>query len=97
MAEHIRAHAMVEGRVQMVFFRYSTCQEAERLGLTGWVMNRPEGSVEIVAEGPKEAVDALMQWCHKGPPGARVSEVRLTHEPATGEFASFDVRYAGGY
>ncbi|UCD56316.1 MAG: acylphosphatase [Candidatus Hydrogenedentota bacterium] len=95
MSEKIRAHAIVEGRVQMVFFRYSTCQEADRLGVNGWVMNRRDGAVEVVAEGEKEAVDALMQWCRHGPSGARVTNVKMTHEPYSGEFKSFDVRYSG--
>ena len=95
-AENIRVHAIVEGRVQMVFFRYSTCQEAQKLGLTGWVMNRPEGSVELVAEGPKEAVEALIKWCHTGPPNASVTNVTATEEPYTGEYGMFDVKYAGG-
>lgn len=80
----------------MVFFRYSTCQEAEKLGVTGWVMNRPEGSVELVAEGPKEAVDKLMEWCRTGPPNARVTNVKVTEEPYADEFKSFDVKYSGG-
>jgi len=80
----------------MVFFRYSTCEEAEKLGVTGWVMNRPEGSVELVAEGPKEAVDELIAWCHKGPPHAHVTNVKVTKEAYTGEFTSFDTRFSGG-
>ncbi len=97
MADNVRAHAIVEGRVQMVFFRYSTCQEAARLGVTGWVMNRPEGNVEVVAEGPKEAVDALIAWCRHGPPGAHVTNVNVTEEPYKNEFDSFDAKYSGGY
>ena len=97
MADNVRAHAIIEGRVQMVFFRYSTCQEAARLGVTGWVMNRPEGNVEVVAEGPKEAVDALIAWCRHGPSGARVTNVNVTEEPYKSEFDSFDARYSGGY
>ena len=93
MAGEIRARAVVEGRVQMVFFRYSTCREAQKLGLTGWVMNRPDGAVELVAEGPKEAVDALIEWVHTGPPNARVTNVAITVEDHTGEFESFDTKY----
>ncbi len=85
------------GRVQMVFFRYSTCQEARKLGVTGWVTNRPDGGVELVAEGPKEAVDALIEWCRTGPPNARVTNVEVSEEPHTGEFESFDTKYSGGY
>lgn len=79
----------------MVFFRHTTCQQADRLGVTGWVMNRPDANVEVVAEGTEEAVDALMKWCHHGPSGARVSNVKMTPEPYTGEFTSFETRYSG--
>ncbi len=93
MADEIRARAVVEGRVQMVFFRYSTREEAQKLGVTGWVMNRSDGAVELVAEGPKEAVDALIEWAHTGPPNARVTNVTVTVETRTGEFESFDMKY----
>ena len=93
MADEIRARAVVEGRVQMVFFRYSTCQQAQKLGVTGWVMNRPDGAVELVAEGAKQAVDALIEWCHTGPPNAQVANVTVTVETCTGEFESFNTKY----
>lgn len=93
MADNIRIRARVEGRVQMVFYRYSTCEEAARLGVTGWVMNRRDGSVELVAEGPPDAVGALIKWCHRGPSGANVKNITTEEEPYTGEFSSFDVRY----
>lgn len=93
MSENKRVHAIIEGHVQMVFFRYSTCQKAERLGVKGWVKNKRDGSVEVVAEGPGEAVDELVRWCHRGPSGARVTNVIMTDEPCTGEFNSFDVKY----
>lgn len=95
--DEVRVHAIVEGQVQMVWFRYSTCQEADKLGLTGWVMNRHDGNVELVAEGPREAVDALIKWCHTGPPNAHVKNVKVTEEPYTGESKSFDTRYAGDF
>ncbi len=93
MADKIRIRAVVEGRVQMVFFRYSTCQEAQKLGVTGWVANRPDGAVELVAEGPKQAVETLIEWLHTGPPNARVTNVKITEETYTGEFESFDMKY----
>ncbi len=96
MAEKVRVRAVVEGRVQGVFFRYSACEQADRLGVTGWVMNRPDGTVELVAEGPKEAVDDLVKWCRHGPPGAHVTNVRVAHQPYSGEFQAFDVKYSGG-
>jgi acylphosphatase len=93
VADNIRVHAIIEGRVQMVFFRYSTCQEADRLGVKGWVKNRREGSVEVVAEGSKEAVEELTRWCYSGPSGAHVTNVNMTEEPYTGEFSAFEVMY----
>jgi len=71
----------VEGRVQGVFFRASTRQTALRLGLAGWVANRPDGSVEAFFQGPDGAVEAALAWCREGPRGARVD--RVTVEPAT--------------
>jgi len=86
----IRVRLVVRGRVQGVGFRYATVTEARRLGLSGWTRNAPDGSVEIVAEGRADAVQALVAWCHQGPPGARVASVRETEEPRElplGEFA----------
>jgi acylphosphatase len=86
-----RARLIIEGRVQGVFFRDTTRREAMRLGLAGWVKNRFDGSVEVVAEGQKEQVDKLVQWCHHGPSGARVTNVHRIDEEATGEFDSFRI------
>lgn len=88
----VRVHLWVEGRVQGVFFRASTQAEARRLGLTGWVKNCPDGSVEAAAEGEKEKLEALVAWCRSGPPGARVDRIRLQWEEYRGEFADFRVR-----
>lgn len=89
----IRAHLIIEGRVQGVFFRDSTRREAIELGLCGWVKNRFDGSVEVVAEGPKEKVETLIAWCHHGPPIARVTKVHKIREDYTGEFDSFRVTF----
>ncbi|MBA7632968.1 Acylphosphatase [subsurface metagenome] len=89
----IRAHLIIEGRVQGVFFRDSTRREAIELGLCGWVKNRFDGSVEVVAEGPKEKVETLIAWCHHGPPIARVTKVHEIREDYTGEFDSFRVTF----
>ena len=70
-----RVRARVTGRVQGVFYRASTVQEAARLGLVGWVRNEPDGSVLIEAQGQREGLERLLAWCGKGPPGARVSRV----------------------
>ena len=89
----IRAHLIIKGRVQGVFFRDSTRREAIELGLCGWVKNRFDGSVEAVAEGPKEKVETLIAWCHHGPPVARVTKVHEIREDYTGEFDSFRVTF----
>ncbi len=87
-----RAHLVVQGRVQGVYFRQSTQVEAERLGVRGWVRNRRDGSVEVVVEGEPAAVDALVAWCHQGPPMARVDAVELTREEAVMIPEGFHVR-----
>lgn len=87
-----RVHLLVTGRVQGVAFRLSTKDEAERLGLAGWVRNLRDGRVEAVAEGPREALEQLVAWCRRGPPSANVTDVSATWIEATGEFAGFSVR-----
>ena len=72
-----RVHLVVRGRVQGVFFRGAMRTEAERLGVTGWVRNRPDGTVEAEAEGDRAALDALVAWAHHGPPAARVADVAV--------------------
>jgi len=88
-----RLHLIVEGRVQGVCFRMGTVDEAQRLRLTGWVRNRPDGNVEVVAEGPPRALDALQAWCGHGPSLARVTRLRVDRAPATGAFPDFSVKY----
>jgi acylphosphatase len=79
-SEEIRVRIVVRGRVQGVWFRGSTRDEARRLGLAGWARNRADGSVEILAQGAPAAVDRLVAWCHDGPPLARVRSVERTVE-----------------
>jgi acylphosphatase len=74
----------VFGRVQGVSFRWACEREASRLGLAGWVRNEPDGSVATYAEGPGDAVDALLAWCGEGPPAARVERVEVDEVPAEG-------------
>lgn len=90
---NVRSHLIVEGRVQGVWFRDSTKREANRLNITGWVKNRYDGNVELIAEGSKENVAELTEWCHIGPPAARVTGVNESIEDYTGEFASFEIIY----
>jgi acylphosphatase len=71
----VRTHLRVEGRVQGVYFRASTQAEALRLGLVGWVRNRRDGTVEVVAEGPARSVETLVAWAQEGPPAARVDRL----------------------
>lgn len=68
-------HIVVHGKVQGVWFRGTTESKAEEFGLAGWVRNRPEGTVEIHAEGMKEDLQRLIEWCRQGPPSASVSRV----------------------
>jgi acylphosphatase len=89
---HARVRVIVKGRVQGVYFRASTVQQARHLGLTGWVMNRHEGSVELLAEGRSDRIEELIAWCRQGPPGARVDEVDLQREGFRGEFTEFRIR-----
>ncbi|MCJ7560187.1 acylphosphatase [Candidatus Bathyarchaeota archaeon] len=88
-----RAHVFVSGRVQGVFFRSRTKQRADSLGVKGWVRNLPDGSVEAVFEGEEEAVNALIDFCRRGPRGARVSNVDLVWENYQGEFSKFEIKY----
>jgi len=83
-------HLLIQGRVQGVWFRESMRREAERLGVTGWVRNTPDGAVEAVVQGQDEAVDALIAWAHAGPPMARVE--RITRTDTQGQFSGFDKR-----
>ena len=87
-----RARLIVKGRVQGVYFRASTVQQARHLGLTGWVMNRHDGSVEVVAEGRSDRIEELIAGCRQGPPGARVDEVRIERQDFCGEFSEFRIR-----
>lgn len=87
-----RARVVVSGKVQGVYFRASTEDEARSRGLTGWVRNNRDGEVEAVFEGEQAAVEAMIAWCHRGPPGARVTGVTVTWEEPRGE-RGFTVRF----
>jgi acylphosphatase len=76
--------ARVIGRVQGVGFRYTCWHEARRLGLSGWVRNEPDGSVEVWAEGGAEKLDRFVQWLRQGPPGARVDSLDCEKRQAAG-------------
>ncbi len=85
----VRAHVYVSGRVQGVFFRYETRREAVKRNVKGWVRNLPDGRVEAVFEGEKEDVEKLIDFCHKGPPLAKVEKVEVFWEEYKGEFKDF--------
>tara|TARA_B100001287_G_scaffold251585_1_gene232905 strand:+ start:464 stop:748 length:285 start_codon:yes stop_codon:yes gene_type:complete len=87
-----RIELIVIGRVQGVFFRASTLEQAQSLNLVGFVENLPDGSVEVVAEGPKYALEDLERWCGHGPPKANVREVMTRWKDKTGEFQTFTIR-----
>ncbi len=82
--EQIRVHVFVSGRVQGVGYRYSTVNEAQRLGVNGWVRNLPDGRVEAVFEGSRTVVEEIIRWCHKGPIGAVVKDVAVEDEELEG-------------
>jgi len=87
-----RLHVIVSGDVQGVFFRAGVQDQAMRLELRGWVRNNPDGTVELVAEGERPALERLLSWCSHGPAGATVS--RLDHEwGEPGGFPDFRIRY----
>jgi acylphosphatase len=88
-----RLEAVVSGMVQGVYFRHFTRQEANRLNLTGWVANQPDGTVKVVAEGDKSNLDNLLDFLHNGPPAARVENVKTTWSDAEGAYTEFRVRY----
>ena len=90
-----RLHATVEGRVQGVGFRAFVEQSAETLDLKGWVRNRWDGSVEVVAEGERQDLEKLLAGLRRGPRVSGVADVRFEWQPATGEFTYFSVRMTG--
>ncbi len=88
-----RIHAKVTGRVQGVFYRASTMDTARALGLTGWVKNMMDGSVELEAQGPDDKVEKLIIWLNEGPPHARVEHVHVTDIPIVEGERDFVVDY----
>lgn len=90
MTEKVTRRLAIRGRVQGVFFRESMRLAAERLGVTGWVCNRQDGSVEAVVQGTPEAVEAITAWARRGPEDARVSGVEASE--ASGDFFRFEKR-----
>jgi acylphosphatase len=86
-----RATVYFKGRVLGVWFRVYTKQQADRQQVSGWVRNRLDGSVEALFEGAESTVKSLISTCQNGPPSARVEEITIEWQAATGEFSSFEI------
>lgn len=91
--EEARAHVLIDGRVQGVFFRAFTQEVARRLGLRGWVKNLYDGRVEAVFEGRRSVIEGAIGECRKGPPSSSVNDIRVIWEDPTGREHDFEVRY----
>jgi acylphosphatase len=86
-----RVELIIRGRVQGVFFRAAAQREARRLGITGWVKNRTDGSLELTAEGEEESIRELSGWAQHGPSAARVDHVDVRWRGYSGEFSEFSI------
>lgn len=87
-----RIHIIVHGKVQGVGFRYHTRLQASQFELTGYVQNRPDGTVEIVAEGPPQSLEQFVTWTHQGPPAATVMRVDVTRGVTNQAFSDFVIK-----
>ncbi|HXX67754.1 MAG TPA: acylphosphatase [Polyangiaceae bacterium] len=86
-----RVQVIIRGRVTGVFFRAAAQREARRLGISGWVRNRPDGNVELVAEADEEAIKEMISWAQHGPSAARVDDVEVRWRAYSGEFSDFRI------
>jgi acylphosphatase len=86
-----RVHVIISGRVQGVWYRASTKQKAEELGVSGWVKNTGDGNVEAEFEGDESAVQTMIAWCRRGPPLAKVSDVKIVRKSTGGERPGFTI------
>jgi acylphosphatase len=93
MTDKARVRVVIEGRVQGVFFRASTRDEARARGLFGWVRNLPDGRVEALFEGDKRVVENMLAWCRQGPPYAYVARVEVERQAYVGDQADFRIVY----
>jgi acylphosphatase len=87
----IHVHLLIQGEVQGVFYRGSAREEADRLGVAGWVRNLDSGDVEAEVEGPQALVEEFVRWCRRGPPAAMVTGVKVTALEHRGEFRGFGI------
>ncbi len=88
-----RIHLIISGRVQGIFFRHNTNKVANKLGLTGFVRNLPDGNVEVIAEGDEEKLKELIAFCKKGPEGAYVEDIKIEYGKPKKEFSAFSIKY----
>jgi len=84
-----RVNVIISGRVQGVWFRASTKEKADQLGLTGWVRNTDNGCVEAVFEGEEQFVNQMIEWCHHGPPHSEVNDVKIKNQDTKNAFSTF--------
>ncbi len=91
MTSRIQVQVCIQGKVQGVFYRVHTQQEALRLGLRGWVRNMADGSVEALLEGEPDPIGKMIEWFKKGPPLARVDQVTTKNLPGLSDFKSFEI------
>jgi len=89
MDNNLRVHAIIKGKVQGVCFRLETKYVADRSGVTGWVKNLPNGTVEAIFEGERARVEDVLAWCRKGPPVSKVTAVETVVRPFEGNFPDF--------
>lgn len=92
MTERTRAHVFVSGTVQGVYYRANTRDTAREKGVDGWVKNLEDGRVEAAFEGPEDAVESMIEWCHTGSPAAEVDDVEVEYEEPQSE-DGFEIRY----
>lgn len=89
----IRVHIIVKGIVQGVYFRHNAQRICNKSGVTGWVLNMDDGSVEAILEGDENSVENAISWFKVGPPNAHVEKIELSYDKYTGEFGDFKIRY----
>lgn len=88
----INVHVIISGRVQGVWYRASTKQKAEQLGITGWIKNTIEGGVEAVFEGEEKIIEDMIKWCYNGSPNAMVKDVKVKRQTLINNFDDFSIK-----
>ncbi len=86
-------HLLISGKVQGVFYRATAAQLAQKLGLSGWVRNLPDGRVEAFVQGEEDGVEEFVRWCWKGPPAARVLDIQVAPMAVDPNLGGFEIRY----